>query len=88
MGNCFVIPYILDEPPSGGARYKTLTQDNLVKYDLFKYYVLWDPMFSNSNFTQKSLNLDDFLKDKKYKILDSLSSREGKSYLLVKQKEF
>ena len=88
LGNCYVIPYILDEPPTGGEKFKILNKDNLVKYSLFKYYIIWDPRFSNSFFSQRRLKLEDLTGDKKYKIINVIESNEGRFYLLLKSKEY
>jgi hypothetical protein len=88
LGNCYVIPYVLDEPPTGGEKFKILNKDNIMKYNLIKHYILWDPRSGNSAFSQRRLKLEELIRSEKYKIINIVESNEGNFYLFLNSQDF
>ena len=68
LSNNWVVPYVMDVPPTGGDLYAKLNKSTLAHFQ--ECLILWDPFYSQSLFSQTELSKEEMLQEDGVEVLE------------------
>jgi len=68
LSNNWIVPYVMDVPPTGGRMYDKLNKSTLAQYQ--NCLILWDPFYSQSLFSQTELSREEMLQGEGVEVLE------------------
>ena len=68
LSNNWIVPYVMDVPPTGGRLYAKLNKNTLAQFQ--ECLILWDPFYSQSLFSQTELSREEMLREDGVEVLE------------------